>query len=76
MRSHVVKYLLERIFLKSVHTQNLQNAVETSLGLELLFHDGDQHVDTDGNPDLRLHRVVAGAIKVFDAQVLLNPFEK
>jgi len=38
--------------------------------------DGDQHVSADCNPDLRLDRVLVGAIKRLDAQVLLYPFKK
>src|ERR1039458_4361697 len=67
---------MQRLLLKGVHAQNLQNAVETFLRLQLLFQDRHQHVNTDGNPNLGLHRVVAGAVKVFDAQVLLDPFEE
>jgi len=36
----------------------------------------DQHVGADCDPDLRLDRVLVGAIKRLDAQVLLDPFEK
>ena len=48
------------------------------LGLqgEALFDDGDEYVDRHRNPDLRLHRVLRNADKAFDAQVLLDPFEK
>ena len=67
---------MQRLFLESVHTQDLQNAVETFVGLHLLFHNRYQHIDADRNPNLRFHRVVTGSIKVFDAQVLLNPFEE
>src|ERR1022692_4012500 len=67
---------MERLLFKHVDAQNLQNAVEAPLGLQLLFYDGHQNVNTDGNPNLGFHRVVSGAIKVFDAQVLLDPFEK
>lgn len=35
-----------------------------------------QQVDRNGNPDLGAHGIFAGAIKSFDTQVLLNPFEK
>jgi hypothetical protein len=41
-----------------------------------LFDDGDQHVGRHGDPDLRLHRVLAGAEEGLDAQVLLDPFEE
>ena len=36
----------------------------------------DQHVCADRDPDLRLDRVLVGAIKRLDSQVLLDPFEK
>ena len=36
----------------------------------------NQHVGADRDPDLRLDRVLVGAIKRLDAQVLLDPFEK
>ena len=39
-------------------------------------NDGDQHVNGDGDPDLGLHRVLAGAVEGFDSQVLLDPFEQ
>lgn len=37
---------------------------------------GDQHVSADRDPDLRLDRVLVGAIKGLDSAVLLDPFEK
>ena len=44
--------------------------------VQAFLGNGDQHVSADCNPDLRLDRVLVGAIKRFDAQVLLYPFEK
>ena len=44
--------------------------------MKLLLDDGDQHVGGHGAPDLRLHRVLAGAQKALDAQMLLDPFEE
>ena len=76
VRFQFFKHLVQRFFLKGIDAQDLQNAVETSLGRQLFFHNRYQHINADGDPDLRLHRIVAGAVKVFDAQVLLNPFEK
>src|ERR1022692_3967310 len=43
---------------------------------KLLAQDGYQHVNTDRNPDLRLDSVLGGSEKVFDPQVLLDPFEE
>ena len=42
----------------------------------MFFYNRHQHIDADGNPNLGLHGVVAGAVKVFDAQVLFDPFEE
>ena len=44
--------------------------------MQAFLGNGDQHVSADCNPDLRLDRVLVGAIKRLDAQVLLDPFEK
>jgi hypothetical protein len=44
--------------------------------IQALFVDGHQYVDRDGDPDLSLHGIVAGAVKGLDAKVLLDPFEK
>ena len=54
----------------------MQNAVEALLGLQLLFDDRHQDINTDRDPDLRLHRVVTGAVKVLDAEVLLYPLKE
>src|SRR5579883_421729 len=43
---------------------------------ELLFDDGDEHVDGDGDPHLGLHGVLRGAVEALDAQVLLDPLEE
>ena len=44
--------------------------------MKLLFDDGDQHVGHYSAPDLGLHRVLAGAQKALDAQVLFDPLEE
>lgn len=44
--------------------------------MKLLLDDGDEHVGGHGAPDLRLHRVLAGAQEALDAQVLLDPLEE
>lgn len=41
-----------------------------------LLDDGDQHVGGDRDPDLRLHRVLAGAEECLDAQMLFDSFEE
>ena len=44
--------------------------------MQAFLGNGDQHVCADRDPDLRLDRVLVGAIKRLDAQVLLDPFEE
>ena len=44
--------------------------------MQTLLRDGDQHVGGYGDPDLRLHRVLAGAEEHLDAQMLLDPLEE
>jgi len=42
----------------------------------LLADDGYQDINAHGDPYLRLDRVIGGAKKMFDAQVLFDPFEE
>ena len=39
-------------------------------------HNGHEHIDCDGDPDLGLHRVLRGAEELFDAKMLFNPLEE
>ena len=50
----------------------MQRGVQT----KLLLDDGDEHVNRDGDPDLRLYCVLGGAVEALDAQVLLDPLER
>ena len=47
----------------------MQGHVQT----KFLLDDCHQHVDADGDPDLRPHSVLGSAVEAFDAQVLLDP---
>ena len=49
---------------------------ETAIDVELLFDDRHEQVDADGNPDLRLHGILACSVESLDAQVLLDPLEE
>jgi len=44
--------------------------------MQTFFQNGDEQVNGDGTPDLGAHRVGRRAIKGFDAQMLLDPFEE
>lgn len=66
----------KRGFLKKRQAENLQKFAHGSLTAELLAHDGNEHINADGNPDLGLHRVFGVAIETFDVEVLFDPFEE
>ena len=56
---------------------NLQQRVWRGIELmKLLLDDGDEPIGGYGAPDLRLHRVLAGAQEFLDSHVLLDPFEE
>lgn len=44
--------------------------------MQAFFQDGDEQINGDGGPDLSAHRVRRSAVKGFDAQMLLEPFEE
>ena len=70
------KQLIHMNFLECVDAQNLEDFVEILWQIELLFQDGDQHINAHGDPDLCLHRVGRGAEKALDVQILFDPFEE
>ena len=45
----------------------MQNFVHAPIELVFLLDDGDQNVDADRNPNLRLDRVVGGPVESLDA---------
>ncbi len=44
--------------------------------MQTFFQNCDEQINGDGGPDLSAHRVWRGAVKGFDAQMLLDPFEE
>src|SRR4030042_542047 len=70
------KYLCNRNFLEKDNAENLQDFTQTHLDCEFLIDNRYQNVNTDGNPDLSLYRVLGGAEKCFDTQVLFYPSEQ
>ena len=54
----------------------MQNGVEAPVQPKPLFHDGDQHVDLNGDPDLGFHRILGGSVEGLDAKMLLDPLEE
>ena len=41
-----------------------------------LANNSHQHINGDGDPDLRFDRILGGAIKGLDSKMLLDPFEE
>ncbi len=76
LRHSFHKYLRNRNFLEKYNAENLQDFAQTQLDFEFFLDDRHKNVNADGNPDLSLHGVLGGAVKCFDSQVLLDPFEK
>ncbi len=50
--------------------------MEALVEVEFLFDDCHEDINTDGDPDLRLHRIGRCAVKRFDAKMLFDPFEE
>ena len=44
--------------------------------MQTFFQNSDEQINGDGGPDLGAHRVGRGAVKGFDTQMLLDPFEE
>jgi hypothetical protein len=70
--SDISKCLLQGVFSNNV-TERIVAAYAAKL--EPLFHDCHQHVDADGDPDLRFHCVLGSAVEALDAKVLLDSTE-
>ncbi len=76
LRFSICKRLRNRCFLEQRQAENLQNFAQCSFDLQLLANDCHEHVYTDRDPHLRLHRVLARAVEPFNSQVLLDPLEE
>ena len=44
--------------------------------MQTFFQNGDEQINGNGDPDLGANGVGPGAVKGFDAQMLLDPFEE
>ena len=62
--------------LEHVQVQHAQDFVQGMMQMQPFLDDRDQHIGGDGDPDLRLYRILAGAEERLDMQVLFDPFEK
>ena len=70
------KCLRHRHFLKEGDGEHLEQSVEGGFQDETFLDDGDEDVNGNRDPDLRLHRVVRRAVEPFDPKMLLDPLEE
>jgi len=70
------RYLIYLGLFKHGQTQDLLDFMKAVGRMQVFLGNGDQHLSADRDPDLRLDRVLVGAIKRLDPQVLLYPFKK
>lgn len=70
------KRLSDGVFLEKGEAQHLSDGVAAGFEMKRFFQDGHEQINGDGRPDLRAHGVWARAVKGFDAEMLLAPFEK
>ncbi len=76
MGTNRLKQLWQGRFFEHAHAQNLKNFVECRFGVQALFGDRYQCIDTDSYPQLGADGVGTGAVKGFDPQVLFEPTEE
>jgi hypothetical protein len=50
---------------KSEPTKSVKS-VERDVERQIVFYDGGEHVDADGNPDLSFHGVLGSAVEMLD----------
>ena len=61
------------MFIEKREAENLQHRMKRRFDGETFLDDGDERVNSDGDPDLSLHGILGGAEERFDAQVLFYP---
>src|ERR1035437_1324008 len=70
------KVLKNKGFLEKADAEDLQDFAEAALDSQFLLDDGHQHVDADGDPNLRLDGVDRRSVERLDPKVLLDPLEE
>jgi len=67
------KQFLKRHFIEWRETDCLEDFVQTRFNPQFLLGNSNQKVGADGHPDLKAHRILRGADKLVDAQMLFDP---
>ena len=76
MKFSFVEEVFQVRFVSQRNTQNLQDFIDTSIDLHIVFYDWNLEVSTDGNIDLYPHSVLRSAPKLLYLEVLLEPLEE
>lgn len=72
----VINQLVDGFLLEEIDLEDLQQGVKASGQIEPLFHDGDEQINADSDPDLSFDGIGRGAVEGFDSQVLFDPAEE
>jgi len=75
-RRRLRKYSNQGNFLEQGEAEDLQHRIEFQFQPQALAHDGHQHINGAGGPNVCFDRVLRHSVESFDAQVLLDPFEE
>lgn len=67
---------MDKLFREYINADDLQDSGQILVQAAGLIENGHHQVGADGDPDLRLHGVLAGAEEGLDSEVLLDPFEE
>ena len=76
MRYGIENELIQLYFFKHIDLENVEQELRGRRQIQAFARDDDDKIDADGDPNLRLDGVDGVAEKMFDRQVLLDPFEK
>src|ERR1035437_8151816 len=63
-------------FFKHIDLDNVEQELRRGRQIQVFASDDDNEIDADGDPNLRLDGIDGVAEKMFDRQVLFDPFEK
>lgn len=76
MRYGIENKLIQLNFFKHIDLENVEQELRRCRQIQAFARDDDNEIDADGDPNLRLDGIDGVPEKMFDRQVLLDPFEK
>lgn len=76
MRYSIENKLIQLDFFKHIDLENVEQELRRCRQIQAFACDDDNEIDADGDSNLRLDGIDGVAEKMFDRQVLFDPFEK